>query len=132
MFEITFKITAQLVTDGQGQPAFQVTQRGATFSKEDFPKMLETVYQQEVAPLLRAGDSLSVLVHLDLPTREMERIVRLREDQQFEEDGTHQLIANPPALAKELYQRFIDHVHVGDVLTVAFRVQRGARFSLVE
>ena len=124
MFEVTFKIAAQLVTDGQGQPTFQVTKKGALFSKEDFPKMLETVYQQEVAPLLQAGDSLAVLVHLDLPTREMERIVRFREDQQFEEDGTHQLIANPPALAKDLYERFMDQVHVGDVLTVAFRVQR--------
>ncbi len=124
MFEATFRIAAQVVSNGQEQPVFQVTKHEAPFNEEDFPKMLATVYQQEVVHLLRAGDSLAITVHLDLPSREMERIVRLREDQQFEEEGAQQPIPNPLALVNALYEQFMRQVHVGDVLTVTFRVER--------
>ena len=124
MFEATFRIAARVVSNEQGQPVFQVTKQEAPFNEQDFPKMLATVYQQEVVHLLRAGDNLAIKVHLDLPTREMERIVRFREDQQFEEEGVQQPIPNPLAIADALYEQFMRQVHVGDVLTVAFQVQR--------
>jgi hypothetical protein len=54
----------------------------------------------------------------------MERNIPFRQDQQFEEEGEQQPIPNPLALVNALYEQFMRQVHVGDVLTGTFQVQR--------
>ncbi len=56
---------------------------------------LVTMYQQEVYAALRAGDDLTVAVRFDLPPREVERTVHLREDRLFEGEGMPQPTADP-------------------------------------
>ena len=84
MFEAIFRITAQVKSDGQGQSVFRVTEREAPVNDAELLSRLATMYQQEVYSALRAGDDLTVAVRLDLPPREVERTVHLREDLLFE------------------------------------------------
>src|SRR5438270_8487790 len=84
MFEAVFRITALVKSDGQGQRVFRVTQREAPANDTEFSSHLVTMYQQEVYTTLRPGDDLTVAVRLDLPPREVERTLHLREDRLFE------------------------------------------------
>jgi len=95
MFEAIFRITAQVKSNAQGQRVFRVTVREAPANDAEFLSRLETIYQQEVYSSLRAGDDLTVAVRLDLPPREVERIVHLREDRLFEGEGMPQAEAGP-------------------------------------
>src|SRR5712692_315563 len=87
MFEADFRITALVKSNGQGQRVFRVTEREAAANDAEFLSRLATMYQQEVYATLRAGDDLTVAVRLDLPPREVERTVHLREDRLFEGGG---------------------------------------------
>ena len=87
MFEAIFRITAQVKSDGQGQRVFRVTEREAPANDAEFLSRLATMYQQEVCTSLQPGDNLTVAVRLDLPPRELERTVHLREDRLFEGEG---------------------------------------------
>ncbi len=87
MFEANFRITTLVESDGQGQRVFRVTERDAPANDAEFLSRLATMYQQEVCATLRAGDDLTVAVRLDLPPREVERSVHLREDRPFEGEG---------------------------------------------
>jgi hypothetical protein len=80
MFEAIFRITAQVTSDGQGQRVFRVTEREAPARDPEFLSRLATMYQHEVYAVLRAGDDLTVSVRLDLPPREVEQTVHLREE----------------------------------------------------
>ncbi len=67
MFEAQFRIVAQVNSNEQGQRVFQVTKREVPANDSEFSSLLATVYQQDVYRTLRAGDSLTITVHLDLP-----------------------------------------------------------------
>jgi hypothetical protein len=124
MFEALFKIIALVESNEQGQRVFKVTQRGAPASDEGFSSLVETVYQQEVYRTLRAGDTLTITVHLDLPPRETERTVRFREDGQFEGDRLQAPAPDLLPVISTMYEQFRQQVLPGDIFTIAFRVQR--------
>ena len=124
MFEAVFGITALVKSDGQGQRTFRVTEREAPANDAEFLFHLATMYQQEVYATLRPGDDLTVAVRLDLPPREMERTVHLREDQLFEGEAMPQPTADPLPFMRAFYEPLMQQVEPGDVFTITFRVQR--------
>jgi len=124
MFEAIFRITALVNNNGQGQRVFRVTEREAPADDAEFLSRLATMYQQEVYTTLRAGDELTVMVRLDLPPREVERTVHLREDRLFEGEGMQQPAADPLPFMRAFYEPLMQQVEPGDVFTITFRVQR--------
>ena len=123
MFEAIFRIVAVVESNEQGQRVFQVAEHEAPANDAEFSSLLAMVYQQEVYRTLRAGDDLTITLHLDLPPRGIERTVRLREDLQFEGEGVQPRSDLLP-LVSTLYEQFMQQVGPGDVFTVIFRVQR--------
>ena len=124
MFEAIFRITAQVNSDGQGQRVFRVTEREAPANDAEFLSRLETMYRQEVYTSLLIGDDLTVAVRLDLPPREVEQTVHLREDRLFEGEGMPQATANPLPFMRAFYEPLVQTVEPGDVFTITFRIQR--------
>jgi hypothetical protein len=124
MFEVLYRITALVKSDGQGQRVFHVTEGEASANDAEFLSRLATVYQQEVYATLQAGDDLTVAVRLDLPPREVERTVHLRQDRLFEGEGMPQPTADPLPFMRAFYEPFMQRVKPGDVFTITFRVQR--------
>jgi hypothetical protein len=124
MFEVLYRITALVKSDGQGQRVFRVTEREAPANDTEFLSRLATMYQQDVYAALLAGDDLTVTVRLDLPTREVERNIHLREDRLFEGEGMPQPTADPLSFMQAFYEPWMQRVKPGDVFTITFRVQR--------
>jgi len=124
MFEVVYRITALVKSDGQGQRVFHVTEGDAPANDAEFLSRLATIYQQEVYATLQAGDDLTVAVRLDLPPREVERTVHLRQDRLFEGEGMPQPTADPLPFMRAFYETFMQRVKPGDVFTITFRVQR--------
>ena len=124
MFEADFRITTQVGSDKQGERVFRVTEREALANDAEFLSRLATIYQQEVYSVLQAGDDLTVAVRLDLPPREVERTVHLREDRLFEGEGMPQPTADPLPFMRAFYGPLMQLVEPGDVFTITFRVQR--------
>ena len=124
MFEADFRITALVGSDEQGQRVFRVTDREAPANDAEFLSRVATIYQQEVYTTLQPGDDLTVTVRLDLPPREVERTVHLREDRLFEGEGMPQPTADPLPFMRAFYEPFMQRVEQGDVFTITFRVQR--------
>ena len=124
MFEAVFRMTALVKSDEQGQRVFRVTEREAPATDAEFLSRLATMYQQEVYTTLRSGDDLTVAVRLDLPPREVERTVHLREDRLFEGEGMPQPTADPLPFMRAFYEPLMERVEPGDVFTITFRVQR--------
>ena len=124
MFEADFRITAQVRSGGQGQRVFRVTQREAPANDAEFLSRLATIYQDVVSTTLQTGDNLTVAVRLDLPPREVERTVHLREDRLFEGEGLSEPTTDPLPFLRAFYEPFMQRVKPGDIFTLAFRVQR--------
>ena len=124
MIEAIFRITAQVKSDGQGQRVFHVTEREAPANDAEFLFRLETMYRQEVYTSLLVGDDLTVAVRLDLPPREVEQTVHLREDRLFEGEGMPQATADPLPFMRAFYEPLMQQVEPRDVFTITFRVQR--------
>jgi hypothetical protein len=124
MFEADFRITAQIRSDGQGQRVFRVAEREAPESEAEFLSRLATLYQQAVYTTLQPGDDLTVAVRLDLPPREVERTLHLREERLFEGEGLSEPSADPLSFLQAFYEPFMQRVKPGDVYTLTFRVQR--------
>ena len=124
MFEADFRITALVKSNGQGQRVFRVTERDAPANDAEFLSRLATMYQQEVCATLQPGDDLTVSVRLDLPPREVEQTVHLRDDRLFEGEGMPQPNADPLPFMRAFYEPFMQRVKPGDVFTITFRVQR--------
>ncbi len=124
MFEALFRIVVQVESDKQGQRVFPVTKNRPAVNETEFISMLASVYQEEVYPTLRADDTLTVTAHLDLPTREVERTFRFREDRLFEGEGIQQPISDLLPLVQAAYEQFIQQVIPGDVLTLTFHVEQ--------
>ena len=123
MFEATFKIAVLVESNEQGQRIFPIT-HGARANEMEFSSLLETVYNEEVYPTLRTGDTLTITVHLDVPTRGIERTVRFREDEKFEGDGLQQPTADLLPFISTMYEQFSKRVVPGDVFRITFQVQR--------
>jgi hypothetical protein len=124
MFEALFRIVAQVETNGEGQLVFRISEHEAAPNETDFLSLLATIYQREVYPVLRAGDTLTIAAHLDLPPRDFEEMVSFREDKQFEGEGLRQPTADLLPVVTKLYESFMRQVNVGDIFTLQFRVQR--------
>ena len=124
MFEAVFRITALVNSDGQGQRVFRVSEREAPANDAEFLSRLATIYQQEVYTTLQPGDDLTVAVRLDLPPREVEQTVHLREDRLFEGEGMPQATANPLPFMRAFYEPLMQRVEPGDIFTITFRVER--------
>jgi hypothetical protein len=124
MFEADFRITALVGSDEQGQRIFRVTEREAPANDAEFLFRLATIYQQEVYTTLQPGDDLTVVVRLDLPPREVERTVHMREERLFEGEGIPQPTADPLPFMRAFYEPLMQRVEPGDVFTITFRVER--------
>ncbi len=98
MFEVDFKISAQVRSAGQGQRVFRVTEREAPADDAEFLSRLAALYQQTIYTMLQPGDDLTVAVRLDLPPREVERTVHLRADRLFEGEGNAGAERRPTSL----------------------------------
>ena len=122
MFEALFRIVVQVETDEQGQRVFPVTKHRSAVNETDFLSLLASVYKQEVYLTLRANDTLTVTAHLDVPTREVERTFRFRQDGLFEGEGIQQPRAELLPLVQGVYEQFVRQVGAGDVLTLTFHV----------
>src|SRR5205823_785305 len=114
MFEAIFMITAQVTSNGQGQRVFRITEREAPVNDAELLGRLATMYQQEVYSVLLAGDDLTVAVRLDLPPREVERTIHLREDQLFEGEGMPHATAEPLSFLQAFYEPLMQRVEPGD------------------
>jgi hypothetical protein len=124
MFEATFKITALVESNEQGQRVFKLLKHEAPVDDDGFLSLVAMVYQQDVYRTLRVGDDLTVTVHLDLPPRDIERTLRFREDGQLEGEGILEPTADLLPLLSSMSEHFRRQVQPGDVLTVLFQVQR--------
>ena len=124
MFEATFKITALVVSNGQGQRAFKVEKHAEPVDDGGFLSFVDLVYQQDVYRTLRAGDDLTVTVHLDLPPRDNEKTLHFREDGRFEGEGISEPTVELLPLISSMSEHFRQQVQSGDVLTISFQVQR--------
>jgi len=124
MFEAVFRITALVESNGQGQRVFRITERVAPANDAEFLSRLASMYQQEVYTTLQVGDDLTVAVRLDLPPREVERTVHLREDRLFEGEDMPQATADPLPFMRAFYEPLMQQVEAGDVFTITFQVQR--------
>jgi hypothetical protein len=122
MFEVLFRIVVQVAIDEQGQRAFPITKDRPAVNETEFISLLASVYQEEVYPTLRADDTLTVTAHLDVPTREVERTFRFRQDRLFEGEGITQPLADLLPLVQGVYEQFIQQLVPGDVLTLTFHV----------
>ena len=122
MFEALFRIVVVVETDQQGQRVFPVTKNRPAVNETEFLSLLASVYQQEVYPTLWADDALTVRAHLDVPTREVERTFRFRQDRLFEGEGIQQPRADLLPLVQGVYEHFVRQVGAGDVLTLTFHV----------
>lgn len=124
MFEAVFKTVALVESNKQGQLIFRVYEHGTPVSDGEFLSLVANEYQQDVYRTLRAGDTLTIGVHLDTPLREIERTVRFREDEQFEGDGLQNPTPDLLPMISTMYEQFRQQVIPGDVFTITFRVQR--------
>jgi hypothetical protein len=124
MFEATFTITAQVESGGQGQHAFRVWKHADPVNDAGLLSLLTTIYEQDVFRTLQVGDDLRVYVHLDLPPREIEKMLHFREDGQFEGEGLIEPTRDLHTLIASVFEYYRPHVQSGDVFTISFQVQR--------
>jgi hypothetical protein len=124
MFEAIFKIAALVESNEQGQRVFKVLKHEDPVDDDGFLSLVAMIYQQNVYRTLRVGDDLTVTVHLDLPPRDIERMLRFREDGRLEGEGVSEPTADLLPLISSMSEHFRQQVQPGDVLTALFQVQR--------
>lgn len=124
MIEAVFRISALVESNNQGQSVFKISEQGEPANDAEFASIVTRMYQQDVYRTLRAGDTLTITFHLDLPIRVIERTVRFREDQQFAGEGLQEPTPDLLSMLSMMYKQFRQQVCPGDVFTVTFDVQR--------
>ena len=124
MFEVTYKIIAQVESNGQGQRVFHVMKQADPVDDDGFLSLVAMIYEQDVYRTLRVGDDLTVIVHLDLPSREIEKTLHFLGNGRFKREGEVELTTDLPSLIASMFGYYHEHVQIGDVLTISFRVQR--------
>src|SRR5690242_21853399 len=115
MFEATFTTATLVENDGQGQHVFRIWQHADPVNDDGLLSLLITIYEQDVLRTLRGGDDLRVYVHLDLPPREMEKMLHFREDGQFEGEGLDEPTRDLHTLIASMFEYYRPHVQPGDV-----------------
>src|SRR5205814_7461554 len=106
--------------NGQGLRLFKVFEQGAPLHDMEYSSRVANTYQQEVYRALRAGDTLAVAMHLDIPPRVIRRTVRLREDKQFEGEGILQPTSDLLPMISTMFAQFSQQVVPGDVFKITF------------
>ena len=124
MFEAVFNIVALVESNGQGLRLFKVFEQGAPVHDMEYSSLVANTYQQEVYRALRAGDTLAIAMHLDIPPRVIRRTVRFREDKQFEGEGILQPTSDLLPMISTMYAQFSQQVVPSDVFKITFHVQR--------
>jgi hypothetical protein len=124
MFEAIYSFVAQVESNGEGQTVYRISEHEDAPDETEFLSLLTTTYQQQVYPILRAGDSLTIAAHLDLPPRDVEQLVSVRDDKQFEGEGLPQPTSDLLPVITKLYESFLRQVNIGDIFTLQLRVQR--------
>jgi len=124
MFEAVYRIIALVESNGHEERLFKVYEQGASTKESEFTLLMSNLYQQDVYRTLRAGDSLTITMQLDVPPREIERTVSLREDQKFEGDGLQQPTPDLLSTISTMYEEYSQQVVPGDVFRITFHVQR--------
>ena len=124
MFEATFTITAQVESDVQGQHVYRVWKHADPINDDGLLSLLLKIYEQDVLTTLQVGDDLRVYVHLDLPPREIEKILHFREDGRFEGEGLAEPGRDLRMLIASMFEYYRPHVQSGDVFTISLQVQR--------
>jgi hypothetical protein len=124
MFEAVFKIVALVESNGQGERLFKAYEHEAPIHDFEFSLLVGNMYQEQVYRTLRAGDSLAITMKLDVPSREIERTVRFREDEKFEGDGLQQPTSDLLPTISAMYGQFSHQVVPGDVFRITFHMQR--------
>ena len=124
MFEITFRIDAQVESNKQGGRVYKITENKVLENDAAFSSFLKTAYQQDVRPALKTADSLTVEVHLrSAPWLIVEKTMHLRDDGQFEREGVQPTTDLLPIITPTI-EKFIAQVQFGDVFTIKFGIQR--------
>jgi hypothetical protein len=124
MFEATFTITAQVESDVQGQHVYRVWKHADPVNDDGLLSLVLKIYEQDVLTTLQVGDDLRVYVHLDLPPREIEKILHFREDGRFEGEGLVEPGRDLRTLIVSMFEYYRPHVQSGDVFTISLQVQR--------
>ena len=124
MFEATFRITALVESDEQGQMVYHVRKQENPVDQVQCSSLLATLYQQDLSPRLQPGDSVTFIVGHSLPPREVERNVLVRSDQLYEEEGVKQPIQDLLPVMRAWYEPIMQRVVPGDILTITFRLER--------
>ena len=124
MFEAVYKIVALVESNGPEECLFRVYEKGAPATDSEFTSFVTNLFQQDVYRTLRAGDTLTITMQLDLPPREIERTVRFREDKQFEGEGIQQPISDLLPMISTMQNQFSQQVGPGDVFRITLHVQR--------
>ncbi len=124
MFEAVFKIVALVESNRQGERLFKVFEQGAPVNDSAFSSLVTNMYQQDVYRTLRAGDDLTITLHLDTPPREVVKTVHFREDKQFEGGGIQQPSPDLLPTISTMYEQFSQQVVPGDVFRITLRVLR--------
>jgi hypothetical protein len=123
VFEADFRMSAQVRNDGPEQRVFRLIRREPPANDAKFLSLLVALYLEEVYTLLLPGDDLTVAVRLDLPPREVQRTVQLREDRLFGGEGLLKPTADLLPAMRAFYEPFLQRVKPGDVFTLTFCVQ---------
>ena len=124
MFEITFRIDAQVESNKQGGRVYKITENKVLENDAAFSSFLKTAYQQDVRSALKTADSLTVELHLrSAPWLMVEKTMHLRDDGQFEGEGVQPTTDLLPIITPTI-EKFIAQVQFGDVFTLKFGIQR--------
>jgi hypothetical protein len=124
MFEAVYKIVALVESNGQAERLFKVYEQGASTKEAEFKTLISNVYQQEVYRTLQAGDSLTITMQLDVPSREIVRTVSFGEDKKFAGDGLQPSTPDLLPTLSSMYEEFSQQVVPGDVFRITFDVLR--------
>ena len=124
MFEAVYKIVALVESNGQTERLFKVYEQEAATKEAEFKTLISNVYQQEVYRTLQAGDSLTITMQLDVPSREIVRTVSFGEDKKFAGDGLQAPTPDLLPTLSSVYEEFSQQVVPGDVFRITFEVQR--------
>jgi hypothetical protein len=124
MFEAFFKTSVLVESDEQGQCSFKIYEGKEPLNEYEFLSLIKAVYQQQVAQMLQVGDELTLLLHVNMPNHELEKMVRVREDRCFEADWLPEPTADLLPIVTSIYEHFRRQIIPGNVFTITFHIQR--------
>jgi hypothetical protein len=124
MFEAFFKTSVLVESDKRGQCSFKIYEGKEPLNEDEFLSLIKAVYQQQVSQMLHVGDELTLLLHVNMPNHELEKMVRVREDQRFEADWLPEPTTDLLPIITSIYEHFRRQIIPGNVFTITFHMQR--------